>query len=104
MRPTLPESEREREIDNDKFDRAIRTFRIWPIEEADKGAMSNEFDSFLRSALVMTEEDMQTLIIDDISRARTAPRSRQHKEVTVLFREKELRELVLSYARNLSKY
>ena len=86
------------------FLKAIRSLRIWPIQGNDRPTMSQSVDSFLKGALCMEQRDLDQVIVEDIQRVRSAPRARQHDEVCVVLRDPETRELILSYARNLSTY
>ena len=84
------------------FLKAIRSIRVWPIEG--NTSLESKVDDFFKNALCISERDQEQIIIEDIYPVRSSPRSRQHNEVCVVFRDAETRELILSYARNLSTY
>ena len=88
----------------DAFLRAIRSIRLWPLIPSSGGSLEAAFDEFLRTALCMSKQDLEQVILEDIYKVRSSPRSRQHDEVCAVFRDQETRELLLSYARNLSTY
>ena len=86
------------------FLKAIRSVRIWPIKGNNAQELTAAVEEFLQNALCMQARDLDQVIMEDIRRVRSAPRSKQHDEVCVIFREAETRDLILSYARNLASY
>ena len=66
--------------------------------------MNKNLHEFFRSALLISENDMNTIIIEDILRIGTSPCSKLYNEIAVIFRDRETRMLVFSHARNLSNY
>ena len=89
---------------NEEFERAARSVRFWPIDGETTEQMSRNLDEFLKGGLLMEEHDLARVIVDDIQRVRPTYRAKQHDEILVTFRDREIRLLVLSYARNLAKY
>ena len=69
------------------FLKAIQSITIWPICGEDKAKLSKNVEDFLRKALCMKECDLNQVIIEDITRVRSVPQSKQHQEVCVLLRD-----------------
>ena len=86
------------------FFKAIRSLRIWPIRGTNAHYLTKAVEEFLDKALCMQKNDLEQVIIEDIRRVHSAPRSKQHDEVCIVFREPDTRELILSYTRNLATY
>ena len=92
------------EIRATKFNLALRTLRIWPIIGKTDTDMSSALDDFMKGALLIEETGDQRIIYSNVERVQSLPRSRQHNEVKVTFKEPHMRDIVLSYARNLQTY
>ena len=87
-----------------KFKMAFRTIHIWPIMGKTETDLSAAVDEFIASALLVEQVGDQRIIYSSIERVPSLPRSRQHNEVRVIFKEPHMRDIVLSYARNLQTY
>ena len=60
---TRPDNHRDKD---DAYARAARTIRVWPIDGADQESMSRNLDEFFKKALLITDQDFNSIIIEDI--------------------------------------
>ena len=88
----------------EEFDKASRSIRFWPITGNDATELNRALDEFLKDALMMEGCHLRSIIVEDVYRVASGIRSRQHNEIVAVFRDVDMRMLVLSYARNLATY
>ena len=81
------------------YDLALRQLRMWPLKPDAKSV-----DDFLKGALLINDEDNQNIIYEQIERIPSLPRARQHNEIRITFKTPTMKDIVLSYVRNLSTY
>ena len=84
------------------FYRCRRSVRIWPVVQTTEGLLK-DVCQFLRSILLIPHEVIQGLKIDNMERQVQTRRSKINDEVLVLFATSKQRDIVQSYALNLSK-
>ena len=80
-----------------------RSVRMWPVEGSGAG-LKLAASEFMKTYLEMEVSDIDSTVIDSISRAQQLPRSKVKNEVIVIFARVEHRDLVYAHARNLANH
>ena len=101
---SLNQSGRVTSKEDEEFDLAVRSLKIWPILGKNQHEIAKNLDDFLLNGLLIESLDGSRIIYDNVQRIDTPPNTRQHNEVLVTFRESHMRDTVLSYAKNLHTY
>ena len=81
------------------YNLALRQLRMWPLK-----AEAKAVDEFLKGALLINDDDGHTIVYEQIEKIPSLPRARQHSEILVTFKNAGMKDIVLSYVRNLSAY
>ena len=86
------------------YDKARRSFRVWPIKGNNPSKLENKFRDFATEALQISSESVQATRFSDIIRTRNPPSGRVYLEICVTFESVEERDYYNSKARNLADY
>ena len=88
----------------EKYDKARKSLRIWPIDGETNQQISDNFRSFLTEALYIEEAEIDALEITWIERTRVSPRSSVYNEICVTFGDASTRDHIASKGQLLSHY
>ena len=91
-------------IRRDKYEEALRSIRIWPIQGDTQEQMRSGFEDFLTNCLLLTPTEVGNLGIERITRQRNQPGQRIHDEIRVVMARQSSREHVGSKGRMLAEY
>ena len=94
---------RPNEREENAFDVARRSIRIWPIDGKNKEEMMRNVDAFFREALG-ANPGSDTYGVESIERARSAPRGRAYLETIVTFVDKHARDDIFARGPMLADY
>ena len=87
--------------DAERYDKSRRSLRVWPIPGSDSAKIWESSGVFIHSTLRVPQDEMDDSKIQEIKRIRHAG-GKFKDEALIVFVDLESRDVVASYARNLS--
>ena len=89
---------------DEDYDVSRRSMRIWPVRGSTRGELERDLDAFLKHALMLTEEEMDKIRVEEITRCRTQTNTPIHQEVCVRFGSRTERDNIAMRGAKLAGY